>query len=102
MSYTTMIDMSQSGGLIRRLTACAAQEGAPNPEGWAFENRWGFYALMDWSEAWEYAEATKSVNVNPDTGARTDVVTDQMILSAMQAMLAETASLVAPTEPVES
>ena len=88
MSYAAMIQMSESGTLQKRIVACAAQEGTHDPESWVYSNRWTIFSLEDWISAWEYAETTKTINNNPDTGARTDVITDQAILSAVQALLA--------------
>lgn len=62
-----------------RVTACAALEGNPTPESWAYSNRW-LMATQEMSEA--YAYAVNSNNTNP--GGDPSVITDQMILSRYQ------------------
>lgn len=84
MSYATMIAIAGNSSLTQRMTACAAQEGVTYPESWIDQRRWGLIGA-DWIAAWDYADQTYTVNQNPDAGARTDVITDQMILSAVQA-----------------
>lgn len=86
MSYSTLNTMRQSPGLMARIVACAAQEGSDSPEGWAQTNSWNVISGSDWVDAYAYAEDTKTVNVNPDTGARDDVITDTMILASVQAV----------------
>jgi hypothetical protein len=90
MSYRGLAEMKKSTGLFERIVACAAQEGFASPEIWVSENYWRIIANDEWVTAWQYAEDTKTENVNQDTGARSDVVNDGMILSAVQARKAET------------
>lgn len=92
MSFQNIVDMSRSGTLINRIAACAASEPAylesVPPNVWAGQNAMKICAKSaDWAAAWEYAENTKTANQNPDTGMRSDVITDQMILSVVQAVL---------------
>jgi hypothetical protein len=80
--------MGQSQGLLRRIAGAAAEQGAENPFMWANNYIWKLASHSDWVSAWDYAEASKTVNQNPDTGARDDVITDGMLLSAVQALVA--------------
>lgn len=84
MSYATYIQMANNGALIERVAGCAAEQGETVPYGWAAQNIWAVVSRSDWVAAWAYAEDAKTNNVNPDTGARTDVINDGMILSAVQ------------------
>ena len=92
MSYQAIIEMSQSGTLLGRVAAAAAAEGlaqrtGEHPLQWAQQNIWRVAAAEGWAEAWGTAEASKTINQNPDTGARTDVITDDMIREAVIASL---------------
>lgn len=86
MSYNSIAEMAQSDSLIRRITACAAKENKPNPTIWAREQAWPLAASPGWAEAWDYVKGTMTVNDNHDIGERDDVITDAMILSAVQAV----------------
>lgn len=85
MSYSSIVEMASSEGLIGRLIACAADEGVDYPEQWTRANTWKLAATTGWGAKWDSALASPSPNVNPDTGARNDVITDQDILAAVQA-----------------
>ncbi len=84
MSYQSQVQMASSQSLIARIGACAASEGEDVPMQWAQQNVWSLVVQEGWDEAWAYAEATRTVNQNPDTGARDDVINDGMILAAVQ------------------
>lgn len=87
--YQTPMNMSKSTGLKNRLTGAAALEGRADAPMWVEQNIWRLINDSSWVSAWEYAEDTKTVNVNQDTGARDDVINDAMILSRVQAIIAE-------------
>lgn len=82
MSYNSTADVSESGSLTRRITACAAQEGEDAPDAWAYQNRWVWAAAPGWGDAFASAQA----GGNPDPGKSEDVITDGMILTQVQAM----------------
>ena len=86
--YNTIMNMSKSIGLKNRLTGAAAQEGRADAQIWVDQNIWSLINSSEWVSAWEYAEDTKTVNVNQDTGARDDVINDGMILASVQATIA--------------
>ena len=81
MSYEFYAQIAEDDALRRRIVACAAQEGegryAPR---WAAEHAWELPAA-DWVAAWASAKAGGMEEPGEDAG----VVTDQMILSAVQA-----------------
>ena len=85
MSYSSIVEMVNSASLRGRITACVAAEGIDNPEAWMNTNIWVICQQIGDTD-WAYAVATATVNVNPDTGGRDDVVSDQDILSAVQAL----------------
>lgn len=86
MSYNDLSTMKANGSLFNRIVAAAAAEQITNPEGWAGQYLWPLITQPGWQDAWAYAEDNKTINQNPDTGARTDVINDNMILGAVQAV----------------
>lgn len=88
MTYHAVAEMVASQSLRERINACVAGEGISSPEGWASSNIWKICAAPAWDDQWDYAKATYQINLNPDMGARTDVISDQDILSSVQAVVA--------------
>lgn len=84
MSYNTIVAMSQSQSLLQRVAACAATLGNTQPISWAANNLLILVATAPASLQTTWDGASTSIDVNPDTGKRDDVVTDAMILSAVQ------------------
>ena len=85
MSYSSIAEMVDSQSLRSRIVACVAQEGITNPVEWTASNMWKIAAAPGWADDWDYAVNTATPNVNPDTGARNDVISDADILAAVQA-----------------
>lgn len=86
MSYTSVVEMANSSSLIGRLTAAAAGEGIAQPDVWTRTNLWKLVSSPGWSDKWQFADDNSTVNVNPDSGIRNDVIGDNDILSAVQAV----------------
>lgn len=81
MSYLTIATIAHDDDIILRVTAAAAQEQkSQSPDSWVGMNIWAIAASPGWSEAWEYAVASG----NPDPGSDEGVITDGMILAAVQ------------------
>jgi len=88
MTYRSIVEMASSQSLIARIAAAAAEQGVQgNPLTWAQENIWKIAASPGWADSWGYAVDTATVNVNPDTGGRSDVITDGNILSVVQPLV---------------
>lgn len=83
-NYSAVAAMAASISLRDRIAACAAQENKPDPVLWASQHMWAIVASPGWDDAWQSAIDGYNVNQNPDTGVRTDVISDQMILTAVQ------------------
>lgn len=83
MSYLDIWNISQDPYLRSRITACAAQEGVPVPDAWAYSNALRIAASPGWSAAWSSAIASS----NPNPGKDETVITDGMILAAVQERL---------------
>jgi len=82
MSYKTIAQCAADRSFIARLEAAAAQEGATVPSVTVDQSlRWPVSGATDIEAA--YASALAADNPNP--GGDETVITDQMILSAVQA-----------------
>ena len=90
MSYNIVVAMVASTSLTTRCAAAASGEGVQTPLAWAQENAWELASSPGWADAWKSAMDSLTVNANPDIGQRDDVITDGMILAAVQALTAET------------
>lgn len=83
MTYRTISEIATSMTLRPRLVAAAAEEKKPRPyEAWVAEWAWDLASTPGWEEAWESAQAGGV----PDPGADDSVITDPMILAAVQPM----------------
>lgn len=83
MSYSSIANMADDVALNRRLTAAAAQEGKTKPyEDWVQQWRWDLASTPGWAEAWDSALAGGNQAPGDDPG----VITDGMILAAVQPM----------------
>jgi len=87
MTYSTHAAIASDPLLRGRVTACAATEGVAAPAAWTAHVIWHIIGA-DWIAAWESWMATHSEHVaGISPGDDGTVVTDQMILSAVQARL---------------
>ena len=90
MSYWSISQMQQHPALRSRVTACCAQEGAAEPDTAMNDIMWQVVAEPGWGEAWDYAVAAAQ-QAGPgeaiDPGIDPAVITDAMILSAVQTHL---------------
>jgi hypothetical protein len=82
MSYWDIAQMTQNGDLSSRIAAAASQEGIGTPQNWAWDHIWELCGSPGWSEAWASAVAGGNESPGKDAG----VITDGMILSAVQAV----------------
>lgn len=80
MSYNTAADLAYDMSLQRRVIACVALEGGADPVQWASKKAWPLAAQPGWADAYASAIATET----PDPGKDEAVITDAMILAAVQ------------------
>jgi hypothetical protein len=80
MTYEIHADIAESGRIRRRVVAAAAQEGKTSPAVWAANHIWAL-VKTDWISAVRYARDT---GFEGDPLAESAVITDGMILSAVQ------------------
>jgi len=76
--------MYESQSLRGRIRACSVRLG--QDQVWFNNNSYDVVASPGWDTAWATGKLG-GINFNPDTGIRTDVITDDMINSAVQAIL---------------
>lgn len=85
MSYATVATMRQDPWIRDRVAACVATEGiAVRPEEWPIVHAWGLAVQPGWSAAWESALAAHPDDPDYQPGRDESVITDGMILSAVQ------------------
>lgn len=85
MAYIDIAAMARDNSLRDRIAACAATEGVidPHPTTWADQHQWRIAASPGWDAAWAHATASEVTSPGSDAG----VITDQMILSAVQPLV---------------
>ena len=83
MSYWDIALMAQDNQLTQREAAAAAQEQPDDPTTWALANGMRLAASPGWADAWASAVAAEVTEPGKDPG----VITDSMILSAVQALI---------------
>lgn len=82
MSFRTQALLADDYLLHRRIASCAAREGIPSPLDWTYARAWTFSAQPGWDDAYEAAILVG----NTAPGAMDTVISDSMILSAVQAL----------------
>lgn len=85
MSYNTMAAIANDWQLRLRIAACAAQQSkgpTSGPVAWTDKYLWQISATPGWDTVWAAALAAGSATPGHDES----VITDQMILSAVQAL----------------
>lgn len=97
MSYFTQADLADDGDIRRRVTACAALEGVPAPEAFAYNHRWELSAQPDWDSAYESAVANSVERPGRDPA----VISDTQILSAVQSINAPPPTEYPDPDPAE-
>lgn len=91
MTYLVQSHIAANTAMNQRLAQCAAQEGMrDNPDAWAQINSRTWAASPGWDAAWESALVAHPEE-DYDPGADEAVITDSMILSQVQLMLAAVA-----------
>lgn len=80
MSYKAQAILANNDHLMMRVAACAATQGIKGPAAWAYDHQWELSAQPGWASAYNTAVAN---NVT-QPGNNESVITDSMILSAVQ------------------
>lgn len=88
MSYNTLAALAIDGDLRDRIAACAATQGIDSPLQWADSRLWSFASAPGWDAAYAYAIASNIPRPGHDEG----VITDAMILAAVQPLVSPASS----------
>ena len=83
-NYNSTRQMVASESLQKRVTASAAEEGVLSPEQWVRDQMWYLAIDDEWDARWSDAAFNYNPTFNPDTGARPDVITDEIISRAVK------------------
>jgi len=87
MAYIDIADMTKTPSLTEREYAAVSKEGIDPPEQWVFDHRWKLAAQPGWDAAWASALAAHPDDPDYDPGTDPGVITDGMILSAIQNLI---------------
>lgn len=91
MSYLDQSEIAFNSAMFQRVAQCAAEQGEADPDGWTNQHRRTWAASPGWADAWASAKVAHE-NDPPeqpyDPGADEAVITDAMILSEVQALMA--------------
>lgn len=82
MSYLSQAALVDDVPLRRRIVACASISGVDDADSWTHQNRWRFATQHGWESAYETALRDNK----PKPGEDQTVISDAMILSAVQAL----------------
>lgn len=92
MTYSSLAALANDGDFRQRVSACAAEQEAQaganleiHPTAWADQNLWQLAAAPGFADAYQYALDTGIERPGFDPA----VITDEQILAAVQAVLAE-------------
>jgi hypothetical protein len=88
VAYHHVIEMANSQSLRDRIMGCAAICNHSDPRGFVERNVMKIVAAAGWVTKWETAKNRDDPKFNPDTGARTDVIDDAMILAVCEPLVA--------------
>lgn len=84
MSYLTQDHIAHSPAMQGRVAQAAASEGYAEPDNWMALHARTWAASPDWDAAWESALASHPDDPDYNPGTDEAVITDGMILSAVQ------------------
>lgn len=80
--------MATNPHLLRRVTAAAYELRISDAGAWAQSAMWPLAATAGWADSWAYAAGQEGADVE-ELGRDGGVITDQMILDAVNDMRAE-------------
>ena len=93
--YSTIFAISQDPYMRRRIAACVALLGVElnAPEEWVEHNRWRLATTDGWADLWDAKlagpfESEDAAN-RYTPGNDSDLITDEMILAAVEAIAAD-------------
>lgn len=88
-TYADIARIAATDAFQERVRACAAQQGAADPVHWAYTNRYALASSPGWAaELAVWDEAHPGAEDREAWAADGSVITDQMILAAVQPLIA--------------
>ncbi|UVK61356.1 hypothetical protein SEA_GINGERBUG_21 [Microbacterium phage Gingerbug] len=94
MTYANVAAIRSNPEMSSRLTACVAVERiSDTPEVWVAEHSWALAAQPGWAAAWASALAAHVEDEAYRPGADEAVITDAMILAAVQSLASAAGSV---------
>lgn len=102
MSYLAQASMTKDNYLTERIAACAATLGITDARLWATNNLWSLSAHPGWKAAYAYALGDVDVTdpgFASSVGADPNVISDQMILEGVNAIISPNLEPEVPDEP---
>ena len=92
MTLMAQAKMTEDNGLILRVAAAAATYGIEDPRPWATRSMWALSAQPGWAAVYD-AAMKDDETVDPATwygihGSNPNVITDQMIIDGVAAVMA--------------
>ena len=94
MSYNSIALMADDNDLRLRIKACVSKEGDRDGQAWVTQNMWLLAATPGWDDAWDSA---LQVGIGRP-GYMPNVISDNMILAAVQALKLSQQPPVSPPE----
>jgi hypothetical protein len=86
-TYSTIARIAATARFAERLAACAAQQGADDPTGWVWANRYRLASSPGWAEKVAYWQAANP-DADPDGWATDEaVLSDADVLATVQPLL---------------
>ena len=86
-TYLTISDIAANTVFSQRVTACASQQGAPDPPNWTLGHRWQVAATPSFAASVDSWRAGNPAADPDGWAALPDVITDGMILAAVQPLI---------------
>src|SRR4051812_47946708 len=91
MTYLDQSEIAANSSMYARVAQCATQQNVDDPEGGREETRRVWASAPGWDDAWASAKAAHENDPADepvyDPGADNGVITDEMILSQVQATM---------------
>lgn len=107
--YLAIAEIATDQYMLDRMNAAATQQqyldsvaiNPADPLMWVDQNRYVWASSPGWGEAWRYAQTTHEADPEYQPGKDETVITDGMILSAVQQLMGAPASYQAEHEAPE-
>ena len=86
-TYLTISEIAANTVFSQRVTACASQQGAPDPPNWTLGHRWQVAATPSFAASVDSWRAANPTEDQDGWAALPEVISDGMILAAVQPLI---------------